>query len=262
MPEISVIVPVYKSADTIVRCLESLVAQTMDDIEIILVDDHGGDGSIDAAKAFVSSYRGLKSFVFTATERNSGPGGARNVGIRAAQGKYLSFVDSDDTVGPGFCGSLYRAAEETGADLACCGISVGGRMRENYDVSDRKRFLRHFVSYFTTFLYRRDLIDRWGILFPDSDSAEDTCFLTCCILAASEMTRVQGALYNYILNDDSVSRRSCRDRARRRVSSMRSVVAFAREKGLYGEYRCELRLLMLKKGYGMALKDLIHGILF
>lgn len=262
MPEVSVIVPVYRSVDTIRRCLASLAAQTMDDIEIVLVDDHGGDGSIDEARDFASSYAGAKRFVFIATERNAGPGPARNAGIDAACGKYLAFVDSDDTVDPEFCETLWNAAESAESELACCDIEMGGRVRTNCDVSDKKRFLRHYVSYFMTFLYRKDFIDRWGIRFPSSFSAEDTCFLTCSVLASSGMAQVHKVLYRYISNEESVSHRRDCERARNRMTSIRAIVSFAKKQGLYGEYRRELNLIVLKKGCAMALKDIADCLPF
>ena len=98
MTRISIIVPIYNSSPYIDVALESLAAQTMEDIEVVLIDDHGTDDSMDKARSFVSSYAGDKSFVFAETPKNSGPGAARNVGIDLANGEYVAFVDSDDYV--------------------------------------------------------------------------------------------------------------------------------------------------------------------
>ncbi|HRR58655.1 MAG TPA: glycosyltransferase family A protein, partial [Paludibacteraceae bacterium] len=84
MPKISVIIPVYNAAETIVRCINSLLCQTLDDMEFILVDDHGQDNSIEIVKQHIAGHTREKQFIFTETSVNSGPGVARNMGIKLA----------------------------------------------------------------------------------------------------------------------------------------------------------------------------------
>lgn len=259
MPKVSVIVPVYNSSLFINATLESLAVQTMDEIEIILVDDHGKDASMDKVRSFISGYSGRKSFVCTETQKNSGPGAARNVGIELAKGEYVAFVDSDDYVEPTFCEELYGVAAANCADMACCDIKIGNDIKTNPDVYDKKYFLKHFVSYFTTFIYRKDLLESNSVRFPNGFSAEDTCFLTCCILSANKIVQIHKPLYHYILHEESVSKKKNSRRALVRVKSIKSIIQFAKTKGLYPQYRCILNLLLLKKGYGMAVKDLIFG---
>ena len=85
MPKVSVIIPVYRAAATIVRCVESLLLQTLADLEVILVDDHGGDDSLELVKALLANHHRKAMFHFAATPQNSGPGEARNVGIQLAK---------------------------------------------------------------------------------------------------------------------------------------------------------------------------------
>lgn len=255
MPSVSIIVPVFNSAPYIESCLDSMVAQTLDDIEIVIVDDHGIDGSMDIVRSFVDNYEGPKQIVLTSTPFNSGPGAARNVGIGQSRGKYVGFVDSDDIVDPGFCKELYELAEREGADMACCDISINGETRCNADVSDKKSFLRHFVSYFTTFIYSRKMLEDNGIGFPEGFSAEDTCFLIECCLCARKMAQTHKSLYMYRMRGDSVSKENNPKRAHERLASMKAVLVFARTHGYFGEYFLELWYLFLKKGLGMAVKD-------
>ena len=130
MPEVSIIVPVYNASEYIIPCIESLISQTLDDIEIILVDDHGQDDSISKVQSFVSEYKGSKSFVFAETPHNSGPGAARNVGLKCANGEYIAFVDSDDTIDADFCETLHRIAVEHSSDLACCDIAINQKIKQ------------------------------------------------------------------------------------------------------------------------------------
>jgi cellulose synthase/poly-beta-1,6-N-acetylglucosamine synthase-like glycosyltransferase len=90
MPHISLIIPIYNAGSYIDACMASLVAQTLDDIEVLLVDDHGRDDSMERARRFVEAHPSGKTFRFLATPHNMGPGPARNVGIEAAQGEYVA----------------------------------------------------------------------------------------------------------------------------------------------------------------------------
>ncbi|MBQ9477160.1 MAG: glycosyltransferase [Bacteroidales bacterium] len=259
MPEVSVIIPVFNAQDYIDACVDSLLAQTMDSLELVFVDDHGTDGSVRRLQERMSAYRGPKTLRLVSTPKNSGPGAARNLGISEAKGEFVAFVDSDDTVDPDFCSSLYQAAVSAGTDLACCDIEMGGKVARNTHTGDKRAFLRHFVSFFTTFLYRRSLIVERGIVFPPSHSAEDTCFLTCSVLAANGIAKVDAPLYHYRLHEGSVTRRRDRSRAAARLSSIRRIRRFAREKGYYRDYCLEIEYLVLKKGWILALRDLILG---
>ena len=92
--KVSIISPVYNCAPYIVECIQSLLAQTCQDFEVLLVDDHGTDDSISVARAFVEQQGMGEKFRFLQTPCNSGPGIARNIGIEAAKGEYVAFIDA------------------------------------------------------------------------------------------------------------------------------------------------------------------------
>lgn len=112
-PLISVIVPIYNMESLLPRCLDSLAAQTLRDLEIICVDD----GSTDGSGGIVRKYASGDSRFRLITQENSGRAEARNAGIRAAAAPYLGFADPDDYVEPDMYERLYRLAEESGADM-------------------------------------------------------------------------------------------------------------------------------------------------
>lgn len=120
-PLISVIVPIYNMEPLLPRCLDSLAAQTLRDLEIICVDD----GSTDGSGGIVRKYASGDSRFRLITQENSGRAEARNAGIRAAAAPYLGFADPDDYVEPDMYERLYRLAEESGADITSehvCGM--------------------------------------------------------------------------------------------------------------------------------------------
>ena len=130
-PLISVIVPVYRVEEFLPRCVDSLRAQTYENLEIILVDD----GSPDHCPEICEKYAARDVRIRVIHQENRGLSGARNAGIDAAAGEYLAFVDSDDYVTEDFIESLYTLAEDTGCPIAQCRFSYvqGERLweREN-----------------------------------------------------------------------------------------------------------------------------------
>ena len=268
MPKVSVIIPVYGAAATIATSLDSVLAQTLDELEIVLVDDHGPDDCISVAKQHLADYAGPKTIVFTETLVNAGPGAARNCGIEAATGDYVAFLDADDTLAPDFCEALCEAAEAANADLAFGYISFDqpdgtSVVRRNPAVAPgpftgkaKRDYLRRFKSYFTTYLYRRSLLTENNIRFPGTHSAEDSCFLICSLLCAQRIASAE-ACYHYAIQAGSVSQKRDPERWKNRLASFRKVVEFAKAHGLYRPYRSVIRWMVLKKGWLLAGKDFL-----
>ena len=269
-PHISLIVPVYNAASYIEACLASLMAQTMDDIELLLVDDHGSDNSIQLAQAYLEAHPTSKQVRFLATPRNMGPGAARNVGIHAARGEYVGFVDSDDVVSPNFCEQLYAAAIARDADLAYCQAQLvkpdevlpihnpvieGGA----FEGERRRFFLTRYITLFVSFLYRRSLLDEYGIVFPYTRSAEDSYFLTCALLAAQRIACVDEPLYQYLVHEESLSEVRNPKRYADKIKSFDLLLDFAKEKGLYAANKTELDYIYLKKGYLLSLLTYLYN---
>lgn len=116
--DISVIIPIYNVKDYVLDCLHSVANQTKKNgIECILVDDRGTDNSMEIAEKFVSSYNGMIDFRIYHHDKNKGLSAARNSGIREAKGKYLYFLDSDDTIYPNCLNAMFDAAVKYDADL-------------------------------------------------------------------------------------------------------------------------------------------------
>ena len=263
MAKVSIIIPVYNVSQYIERCLQSVEAQTMTGLEVLLIDNCGTDDSIAKAQAFVAqSKRTDISWRFAATAANSGPSGARNLGIQLATGEYVAFLDADDWVEPTMYESLYKQSAISGqqsADLSCGNLvqdfEDGRPSRElrnlqmpqgELTIAERKRLLAHFVSYFTTFIYRREWLIANAIIFPATRSAEDSSFLACCLLTANRIAQTDQPFYHYIIHAGSLTQRKVwKGRDKRRSFSM--TLGFAKRQGLYRTYRWQLRFLYIKK---------------
>lgn len=116
--DISVIIPIYNVESYVLECLQSVTAQTKTkDVECILVDDCGADKSVNIAEEFISTYDGELSFALFHHSENRGLSAARNTGIKNAKGRYLFFLDSDDTIKPHCLEKLFSLAEKYHADM-------------------------------------------------------------------------------------------------------------------------------------------------
>ena len=134
--KVSVIVPVYNAEEYLKRCVDSLRNQTLEDIEIILVDDSSTDSSLEICKDF----SGKDSRIKVIHKENEGAGMARNAALRVATGKYIGFVDSDDFVEPDMFKSLFEKAEENESDLVMSGVMfVDGNMFSQKGDKELKR---------------------------------------------------------------------------------------------------------------------------
>ena len=120
MPQISIIVPVYKAESTIGRCVDSIRNQTFSDIEIILIDDGSPDRSGEICDAFAE----MDERIRVIHKKNGGVSSARNAGLEIASGKYLMFCDSDDYVAPEWCQWMYEAMNGGKIHLAYCAVAV------------------------------------------------------------------------------------------------------------------------------------------
>ena len=123
--KISVIVPIYNACKHLRPALDSILAQTFKEIEIICVDDGSTDTSLDMLKI----YQKMDNRIRIITETNAGPGHARNNGLKRARGKYVAFLDADDFFEPEMLEKLYNLAEENGLDIAIT----------RYDIYDNKK---------------------------------------------------------------------------------------------------------------------------
>lgn len=274
--KVSVIIPIYNVSRQIVGTLDSVLGQRMQDFEIILVDDHGHDDSMQVATDYLRDKQ--VSCQFLSTPCNSGPGIARNVGIEAARGEYVAFLDGDDLWHEDFLQLLLESAERHTTDLCYCQITYqgGGRdgvVRRNpvlpageLTASSRKGFIRRFVTFSVCFLYRREFLLQNELRFPEGRNSEDTNFLTRCLLLADRVTCVDQPLYVYCLQEGSLSTGRNSGKWKNRIQAMNRLMASYRQlmadprhkHRRLQQYRGVMTLLYLKKGVGMALKDIVE----
>ena len=263
MVKVSVILPVYGVAQYIEKCTQTLLAQTLEDMEFIFVDDHGPDNSIELVQKMIEGHPRKDQFVFLKPEHNLGAGMARNYAIPEAKGEYIAFVDSDDWIEPTMFEELYNEAVRAGGvDICYCQASkdyldgqpseiLRNPMVEPGELTHEKRsyFLQHYVSLFWTFIYKRELIEKHGIRYPEDRSADDTFFETCNLFLAESAAHVDKPFYHYLIRPGSVCTTKDSSKYQKRLSTFRKLMTFAKEKGVYAEFKDEVDYIYIKKGY-------------
>lgn len=205
MKKISVIVPVYNVERYIERCLNSLVKQTMDDIEIIVVNDGSPDNSQDIIDRFVEKYpEKIISFIVP----NGGVSKARNIGIDKASGEYIGFVDSDDFVDITMYEQMYNKAKQDDADIVVSGYAkLYGRTTIDFNIGNMEVFGKPFaespdmiikgVPYIWNKIFKRSMIEEHKLRFEPYRIFEDLLFTYKNYLYANKISKVDRALYYY-----------------------------------------------------------------
>lgn len=167
MIKYSIVVPVYNAENTIERCVESIIANNMDNIEIILIDDCSKDSSLEKCNAIAEKY---KQIVVIHHDTNKGVSYARNTGIYAAKGKYTLFVDSDDWIDSLYCNTFDRYISENPDSFLICGyVNHDEKYNGRTDIIGWNDIGEYKVSNIKTeleVLYRSNLLQQlWNKLF-------------------------------------------------------------------------------------------------
>lgn len=206
---VSVIIPVYKVEKFIQRCTESLLDQTLADVEFIFVDDASPDRSMEIVHETVEKYPDVKDHVTILThEHNKGLAGARNTGLAAAKGEYIYNCDSDDWVEPDTLERLYKAAKEKDADIAYCDFYISFEKNERYMHNPaystaeellRKGFLGGKAKYNVwNKLVRASIYRDNGILFPEGHNMGEDMTMIMVAACSKTVAYIPKALYHYV----------------------------------------------------------------
>lgn len=217
-PLISIIVPVYNIEPYISECIESILAQTYRNLQIILVDD----GSTDSSGNICDAYAEKDSRITVLHQDNGGLVLARKSGLKIADGEYIGFVDGDDYIDAEMYARMLEEMEESGADFVHTGYIAGeyeniSFRRCRLDISkDRVGILKqavladggYILQHIWSKLFRAELIKKCYAKVPDVASyGEDLINLCICILESNNISLLDEAYYHYRIREDSLSHR-------------------------------------------------------
>lgn len=210
MPKVSIIVPIYNTAPFLEKCLTSLVHQTLDDIEIICVNDGSTDTSQQIINKFLLEYPyRIKSIV----KKNGGLSEARNIGLQESTGDYIAFIDSDDYVETTLYEKMYNEALKTNASMIVCGfkrVTMDGkvlsieqdRLKKSYSSIEA---LTSIAPAAWNKLYKRNLWIQSQVKYPKGVWYEDLPTTVKLILYSNEIVTINEALIYYVQHPNSIS---------------------------------------------------------
>ena len=217
-PAVSVIVPVYNTAPYLKKCLDSLLNQTLQDIEIIAVDD----GSTDESGKIIDSYAKRHKNIIPIHKKNGGVGSAYNMGIKNAKGKYIGFLDSDDWADKKMYQSLWDKAKDTKCDVIKSGsYRIVGKKKVKTAIPQKKcghiikkntdipQFVYGHPCHWTA-IYKNSFLKKYHILMTEKprESAADIEFIYKVWLHMRSFYALKGAFVHYRLNRPTSDRNS------------------------------------------------------
>jgi glycosyltransferase involved in cell wall biosynthesis len=213
-------VPVYNAEKYLVRCLDSLTAQTLNNIEILCVND----GSTDKSGEILNRYAERDARIRIFHQANKGPGAARNLGLDNAMGKYILFCDADDTLEPDACRECFAVIKNDQVDMVVFNSNLievdrtsinNKNFKGEYVPSvgqNNKGVLRKIdcikVSVLCNiwgYLFRADLINHYGLRFTHYKNGEDAIFLTAYLMVVNTGFALDKKLYNYFAYKGSLT---------------------------------------------------------
>lgn len=253
MVKVSVIVPVYNTEKYLRRCLDSLVGQTLDGMEILLVDDGSTDSSTEIMKEYEEKYNDrVKVF----TKENGGQATARNLGIQKSQGRYIGFADSDDYVDTKMFETMYLVAEKEQCDLVECHyhylseeqnrekeLKTRGDIREYKNQKDM--LINPQVSPWNK-LYRREVLMHEGVDFPEGLIYEDTAFYIKTIPFVKKQRYVDEHFVYYFLRETSTMNSNKSRKVGNIFPVLTNLLDFYKKNHWYETYQEELEYFCVK----------------
>ena len=222
MPKVSVILPVYNTEKYLRECLDSVVNQTLKDIEIICVND----GSTDNSLAILNEYAQKDNRITIISQKNKGAGATRNKGLKIAKGEYLYFLDSDDFLTISGLEKLYNKSIETDCDICVCLNNKYNSETKQFipcnwakdlkyirdlDIFNRNDIPENFFQFCNipafTKLYKTEFIANNKILFQKIKTCNDVFFNFCTLSSANKITVIKEELVTYRLSNEQISKK-------------------------------------------------------
>jgi len=252
-PKVSVIVPVYNVEPYIRKCLETLTAQTLDEIEILVVNDGSPDDSQPIVDEFVARF---PAKVRSVIKQNGGLSSARNLGIELATGDYIGFVDGDDYVACEMFEELWNRADQTGADIVVCGYSTvdlntgehqyhrqGHPRFYGKSLAEHPDYLHDIAPYVWNKIFRKSLFDETGVRFPLGKLFEDIPVTYSLFAAANKIEKVQRSLYRYVRSRAGSITHAYSPRNLEMLETLALLNEHYKDRGIFERFRSHLLLL-------------------
>lgn len=240
MPKVSVIVPIYNVEKYLEKCINSLLSQTLEDIQIILVNDGSKDNSGNIAKEYEKNN---KNRIIYVEKENGGLSDARNYGLKYATGDFIAFLDSDDYIEKNAYEEMYNKAIEENADYVECDFiwEFPNKIRvdKQYPYKNKKEMLSFVRVVAWNKLIKRQLIIDNNLEFPKGLRYEDIEFTYKLIPFVNKFAYVDKPFIHYVQREGSIANVQ-NERTAEIFTVLDNVIEFYKKNNIYEEYRNEL----------------------
>lgn len=240
MPKVSVIVPIYNVEKYLEKCINSLLSQTLEDIQIILVNDGSKDNSGNISKEYEKNN---KDRVIYVEKENGGLSDARNYGLKYATGDFIAFLDSDDYIEKNAYEEMYNKAIEENADYVECDFIWEFpnkiRMDKQYPYKNKKEMLSFVRVVAWNKLIKRQLITDNNLEFPKGLRYEDVEFTYKLIPFINKFAYVDKPFIHYVQREGSIANVQ-NERTAEIFTVLDNVIEFYKKNNIYEKYRDEL----------------------
>lgn len=254
--KVSVIVPIYNVEKYLHRCITSLVSQTLQEIEIILVNDGSPDQSQAIIDEFVAAY---PNKVIGLQKENGGLSDARNYGIPYAKGEYIGFLDSDDYADVTMFEKLYEEAVRSEADIVTCGyygvdenkntyryFQKGNMLHFGKSLEENPKLLYINAPYAWNKIYRRTLFEKTNILFPKGLLYEDIATVYPLMMYANKIAKVDEPLVYYILKREGAITATFNDKILQMYDALRRMNDLYLDGDKFEDFKTSLGFINIK----------------
>ena len=240
MPKVSVIVPVYNVEKYLVRCINSLLNQTLQDFEIIFIDDGSTDNSKKIIEKHLNLHREKIKYYY---KENGGLSSARNYGIPYARGEYIAFLDSDDYIEPTMYEEMYNIAKKENSDMVECDFIWEYPDKQKYDCgqiyNDKKEALEKARVVAWNKLIKRDILEKEKIEFPFGLRYEDVEFFYKLVPSLNKISFVKKFFIHYVQRNNSIVNTQ-NSKTRDIFKVLDNVIDYYKKNNYYQEYKNQL----------------------
>lgn len=267
-PEISIIVPVFNLENLLPKCIQSVLEQTFQNYELLLINDGSTDRSGAICDEFAAGSNGKIRAVHC---ENRGAGGARNTGIDLAHGEYLCFIDGDDHIDAAMLETLHRTANDLDSDLLLFGMQIvneqGRILRTELDQLPPRQPLTleaHPEIFFSlprvcSKFCRRRLFTQSGLRFPERIWYEDFRMATKLLCEAETIVSLDEPYYFYLQRMGSTMQNTNCERNAEILSAFDDIIRFYQSKGLFDRYKNQIEYLAIYHLYIAASVRVINA---
>lgn len=240
MPKVSIIVPIYNVEKYLKRCIDSLIEQTLDDIQIILVNDGSTDNSGKIAKEYAIKHQDKIIYL---EKENGGLSDARNYGLPYATGEYIAFLDSDDYIDKEAYKAMYDKVKQENADYIECDFiwEYPNKLKEDkrVDYTNKKEMLAFVRVVAWNKLIKREIIEENKFKFPKGLRYEDVEFTYKLIPHLNKVSYIDKCFIHYTQRENSIANVQ-NARTAEIFTILDDVISYYKENEFYKEYEDEL----------------------